>query len=122
MQCWICQVDSCEHVRSADSTIVKVEPVEDAAQVEPQFSGNQGQGDMVPAVVPPIQTKKYFCCPDCDYRTHTKQNLNRHMRAKHKREDLFSCSECDYQSKLKGNLQRHVRAKHSDEYLFSCSQ
>ena len=118
VKCWICETDSCEHLRFANFTTVKEEPVDDAIQLEQQLNKNEVLGDnnnMAPAGVvahPVMQTKKYFYCSHCDYKSDRNQLLQNHIRAKHTGEYLFSCSECDYKCNRKNSLQRHNFSKH----------
>ena len=56
-----------------------------------------------------IKTKK---CTDCEFLAHTNGEVRRHYINKHTDELPFECEYCIYKNKIKQNLIRHVAAKH----------
>lgn len=84
VKCWICETDSCEHIKrfAKNITTVKEEAIDDAAQLVQQFNGDQELRDLaVPHLV--SQTKiERFCCSLCDYKCNRKQQIQCHIRSK----------------------------------------
>ena len=52
-----------------------------------------------------------FCCSSCDYKTHKKHHLERHMKS-HLQRTPFFCPICGFKSGRKDNLKQHVEKRH----------
>ena len=65
------------------------------------------------------QTRKFYSCSFCDYKSHQSIDFARHKR-KHTGEKPYSCSFCDYRASQSSHLASHQRI-HTGEKPFSCS-
>jgi uncharacterized Zn-finger protein len=63
---------------------------------------------------------KQFQCPECDYNTKYRTNINAHMRV-HTGERPFACTECDARFGWKTNLRDHLRT-HAGDKPYRCDQ
>ena len=56
---------------------------------------------------PPPTARKYHHCPVCDYKSHFKSNVAKHLKT-HSGEKPFACPYCPYRAVQKVNLTAHV--------------
>ena len=54
-------------------------------------------------------------CPQCDYKTPRKRNLEKHIRAKHEEKVMSLCDQCEYKTDQPGKLRRHIKETHLKE-------
>ena len=54
-----------------------------------------------------------FKCRECQYKSNTRNNLQRHIRKHHTK--TFQCSKCPYTGSCKSELLRHTRQVHLSE-------
>ncbi|KAK7024369.1 hypothetical protein SK128_005343, partial [Halocaridina rubra] len=84
-------------------------------------SGGGGAGEVVSAGAIPVTLtsgNKVYQCPNCQYLSDRKHNLEEHLRI-HTGEKPFACPICPYRSTKKGNLKIHVR-RHTGEKPYFC--
>ncbi|XP_050310353.1 zinc finger protein 2-like isoform X2 [Anthonomus grandis grandis] len=55
------------------------------------------------------ETHKINNCPECDYKTVKKPDLELHMQTRHSEERKFVCTQCGFRFKSKQLLRRHER-------------
>ncbi|XP_075225206.1 zinc finger Y-chromosomal protein 2-like [Lycorma delicatula] len=67
--------------------------------------------DMLQNQVTMTRKRKHYC-NNCYKSYFRSSHLHRHLRYECGKEPQFSCSFCPHKSKLKENLQRHIAAKH----------
>ena len=61
---------------------------------------------------------KNILCEKCDYRTHSKSNLNVHIKHMHTKRPKFLCNICNQILSDKRGLQIHIGKKSSTRFLF----
>ena len=54
-----------------------------------------------------------FKCRECQYKSNTRNNLQRHIRKHHTK--TFQCSQCPYTGSCKSELLRHTRTSHATQ-------
>ena len=61
-------------------------------------------------------------CNECDYRTHSKDNLKSHVKAMHTAvvREKVQCDQCPYSTKSVHHLERHIRDIHLQIRAFKC--
>lgn len=63
--------------------------------------------------------KNVYACPDCDYRTDTKNKLTVHISREKAPVDKFECEYCEFTSRTKSELKAHSNA-HTAEIIYKC--
>ena len=63
-------------------------------------------------------------CKQCGKGFHIKDNMNKHIRIVHERNDgkMWRCSYCSKEFLVKGNLTQHIRGIHLKQFPFTCSK
>ena len=64
---------------------------------------------------PQIISGKNWNCDECPYSTTTKQHLNYHINAIHRKERNFRCNECGHSFLHRGNLNQHIKNVHNKQ-------
>ena len=90
--------------------------VGDIQSMKVNYSENIASGkELSCAYTPKVKTssttntdEKSYGCTQCEFRSTTQSNLNRHMLT-HSGEKPFSCAVCGYRCKQKGTLSVHMK-------------
>jgi len=65
--------------------------------------------------------KALLQCPDCDYSTGHRQNLDRHSKRRHSTALMFSCEYCGKAFKDTDTVRVHIRYVHENDRRYGCS-
>jgi KRAB domain-containing zinc finger protein len=73
------------------------------------------------AAHPELAAAALLACPDCDYRTGRRFNLDKHVRGVHRRGPGHVCPRCDAVFRHPGSLRQHEQSAHVGA-LYACRQ
>ena len=92
-----------------------MEPVETETPVDQKVQEEQTSQTF-------LESLSDFRCPQCAYRTGTRNKLRKHREQRHPEGDFIKCSKCSYKTGTQEHMRKHERRTHPPGDLLKCSK